>query len=868
MKANTALSLVLLAVATFARSRPRIVVACGAVVGAIAALTLLEYIAGRSFGIDELVFNDTKTALQAFPGRSAATTATYLLLLGIAVILLALRRTRTAHALAAIAFLGSFVSLLGYVFGVERLYAVSTYTSMALHTAISLGVVALAVLASSPQRGLTRLAVDPGAGGILVRRAVPVIWIGLILIGWLRLLGEHDQLYGTEFGLTIMVISSLVLVTGFIALVARRLSAIDERRLIAERELRELNVELEAKVTERTAELAETEARYRTVIEVSPNYLTIAQDERYVFANDEALRVLEVDRPEDLIGRNIWDFVAPESLEMSRSRVDAAAGGRTVPMQEITMIGARGTRTVLLATTKPFMYQGRPALLSGGNDVTRLRAAERAQSLLAAIVDSAHLAVYSKDRNTVITSWNAGAESLYGYTPDEAIGRSVGMLIPPDRAGEELRILDGILAGDEVDHYETTRVRKDGRIVPVWLAVAPVKDATGNVIGASTVARDVSTEHEMERARRENEELFRALVESSPDALFVVDEEGCITLANDQAARLLRCEPGELVGRSVDTLVPTLRREHHAAHRASFMNDLRRRAMGAGQELTALRNDGTVVPVDISLSYVTMSTGTLVFASMRDATAQRHALEAEREVARKMTELNDLKNDFVGIVAHDLKSPITVIQGFADMLLEDWNASDAAAQRDGLERIGDNARRLIRLVDDVLQVARIESGDFSFNIAPFDLARLVGRTAAEVRALHPERTIDVIAEPDVPFVTGDEERTWRVITNLVTNALKFSDATEPIEVGVCRTGASVEVAVRDRGYGIRPDDLSKLFGRFARLQQPEGRRVTGTGLGLYICKQLVEGQSGSIWADSTVGEGSTFHFTLPAETTP
>jgi len=268
MKANTAVSVVVLAVAAFIPKRRAVVTLCGAFATVVGTLTVLEYLTRRSLGIDQLLFADTRTAVQIHPGRPGLTTASYLLLLGVATILLAFRRTRIAHALAAIAFFGAVLGLLGYAYGVEGLYTVSVYTSMALHTVISIAMIALSVLATNADRGLTRLAVDPGAGGILVRRAVPSIWIGIIVIGWLRLLGQEHFLYGTDFGLAIMVVSSLALITGFIAAVARRLSAIDGRRRIAEDELRNLNTALEAKVAERTAELAETEARYRSVVEV------------------------------------------------------------------------------------------------------------------------------------------------------------------------------------------------------------------------------------------------------------------------------------------------------------------------------------------------------------------------------------------------------------------------------------------------------------------------------------------------------------------------------------------------------------------------------------------------------------------------
>jgi signal transduction histidine kinase len=237
-------------------------------------------------------------------------------------------------------------------------------------------------------------------------------------------------------------------------------------------------------------------------------------------------------------------------------------------------------------------------------------------------------------------------------------------------------------------------------------------------------------------------------------------------------------------------------------------------------------------------------------------------LDDERSTSARLRELDELKNEFVGVVAHDLRSPMTVIAGYLDTVLGRWDALPDEMKRELLGVALRNTKRLSTLVEDVLQVARIESGDFPYEIRPFDLAALVRRTAEEMVSARPDRPIDVAIDGDLPEANADEDRQWRVLTNILSNAQKFSPEGTPVRVAVARRGAFLEVTVADRGPGIPADGVARLFGKFARLGNAPGGEK-GTGLGLYICKALVEAQGGEIAAESVVGEGTTVRYTVP-----
>lgn len=379
----------------------------------------------------------------------------------------------------------------------------------------------------------------------------------------------------------------------------------------------------------------------------------------------------------------------------------------------------------------------------------RLLNSEQSLRRYGAIVDSSEDAIISKTLDGTITSWNPGAEKLYGYKAHEVIGRSVSILVPDDRPDEIAGILRDVAAGQAIEHFDTVRVRKDGELVDVSLTVSPVRDGNGEPIGASAIGRDVSIRKKAEGALKESEARFA------------------------------------------------------------------------------------------------------------EAYAKEHA------AVEHLEDLNKLKNEFVGVISHDLRSPLAVISGYSKLLLERWDQLDDAKKIAFLGAIERSVQQQEALVDDVLQVARLESADLTFQMSPTDISRGI-KVVCEDTAIATDRQITLDIPDDIPLVMADEPRLQRVIQNLISNAIKFSPEQGNVEVAVRTRGDHVEVKVKDHGIGMKPDDLHRVFDKFARVEQPRGGgKIKGTGLGLYITKSFVEGQGGTIWVESEAGEGSTFTFTLP-----
>ena len=235
--------------------------------------------------------------------------------------------------------------------------------------------------------------------------------------------------------------------------------------------------------------------------------------------------------------------------------------------------------------------------------------------------------------------------------------------------------------------------------------------------------------------------------------------------------------------------------------------------------------------------------------------------DREVEITGQLKRLDQLKTDFMAMAAHDLRTPITVIGGFTEMLRDQWPNLDESQKRMMVERITNNASRLSGFIDNLLQFARIESGEVSYDAQAFDLGALVEKTVAEQERPESSQPFEVFIDKGLPSALGDDRRTWQVISNLLSNAMKFSDD-KPIEVRVWLQDDFLHMSVRDHGVGMSDESLARLFQKFGRIEQPDARRA-GTGLGLYISKSIVEAQGGRIWASSVPGEGSTFTYTIP-----
>ena len=478
-------------------------------------------------------------------------------------------------------------------------------------------------------------------------------------------------------------------------------------------------------------------------------------------------------------------------------------------------------------------------------------------------------AIFALDVDGNIISWNPGAERLKGWKAEEIIGRHFSVFYPEEdlRDGKpDMELAVAISEGRFED--EDWRLRKDGSRFWANVIITSLWE-DDQLVGFGKVTRDLTERKRGEETVRDSEQRFRLLVESVNDyAIFMLDPEGNIESWNAGAQRLKGYSPDEIIGRhfsifysAEDVRAGKPERELRDALRAGRVED----------EGWRIRKDGSRFWANVLITALHTDDGKLRgFAKVtRDLTdrkrsedALRGVLERERATAERLRELDRLRQEFIAMVAHDLRSPMTVANGFAELIVDQWANITDEQKVEYLHRIQRTLKGLHTLVEDILEVSQIDAGQLDVRSAPFDLAAVLQRAAGEVSGN--QDRVRITVHPGAETAIGDERRTWQVVSNLVSNALKFSPPDEPVEIEAAVAEGVVAVTVRDRGPGIPPEDQPRLFQRFSRLR-PAPSGASGSGLGLYIAKSLVERQGGRIWVESEPDAGSTFGFSLRAE---
>jgi len=481
------------------------------------------------------------------------------------------------------------------------------------------------------------------------------------------------------------------------------------------------------------------------------------------------------------------------------------------------------------------------------------------QLILAAIVSSTDDAIIGKDVDGAITSWNQAAERIFGYTAKEAIGQSIALIVPADLQHEEDDVLRRIRAGDRIDHYETLRRAKSGRVVQVSLTVSPINAPDGTIIGASEIARDMTRANRLEREARH----FAAIVASSDDAIVGKDLNGIVRSWNVAAEQMFGYAAADIIGKSVRLIIPDDRQHEE--------DDVLRRIRDGQRiehfETIRCTKHGTLVPVSLTISPIRNERGVVIGASKiaRDISDRIRADEERRRLLEMARSANRLKDEFLGTLSHELRTPLNAIVGYSRMLQAGMLA-DAEKQAKALETVVRNAASLTQIVEDVLDVSRIVSGKLRLNVQAVELSQIVreavetSQPAADARGIR----LDVIVDSRGTLVSGDPDRLRQVLWNLCSNAVKFSERGGRVEVRLERVNSHVEVTVTDTGIGIEPAFLPHLFERFSQADAGAGRVHSGLGLGLAITRHLVELQGGRVSAHSDgLGHGSTFRIELP-----
>ena len=498
-----------------------------------------------------------------------------------------------------------------------------------------------------------------------------------------------------------------------------------------------------------------------------------------------------------------------------------------------------------------------------GRSVHRLRAelVEKTAQVIreAARVGDSVDAVVAKDVEGVIISWNPGAEAIFGYSAEEMVGTSIRRIIPPERQAEEDDIVTRILQGEFVRHYETVRQRKDGRQIHVSVSISPVRDAGGRIVGATKVARDISERHqaaeELRASFKEIADLKAALDEHAIVA--ITDPQGRITFANDKFCAISKYSRDELLGQDHRLI-------NSGHHPKEFMRDLWA-TIGRGEvwhgEIRNRAKDGSLYWVDTTIvPFLNAAGHPRQYVAIRaDITRLKEAENAIREQAEELRRSNQDLEQFAYVASHDLQEPLRAVAGCLQILQRRYAGSLDARADELIGHAVDGAQRMQTLIEGLLAFSRVRTRGREFE--PVDC-----KAALEVALKNLDTAIREsgarIAHDPLPVVRADPVQLTVLFQNLIGNAIKFRREGPPeIHIGAERRDGSSVMFVRDNGIGIEPEYFERIFVIFQRLHTRN--EYPGTGIGLSICKKIVERHGGQIWVESTAGRGSAFFCRFP-----
>ena len=510
--------------------------------------------------------------------------------------------------------------------------------------------------------------------------------------------------------------------------------------------------------------------------------------------------------------------------------------------------------------------------------VTQLHTAR----LLASIIESSDDAIIGKSLDGTIQSWNDAAQRLFGYTADQAIGRHISLIIPPDRIAEEDHIISSLKAGRRIEHFETERVASDGRRIRVSLTISPIRDDSGEVTGASKIVRDVTLQREADERERQllgaaaaANAKFHAFFEQGAFFAGIMDVDGTLLEANRLSWELPGFTTEEIIGKPFwDTPwwapSPQLRERIAAASRQAAAGEAFR------AELPYFVADGSERVADVTIQPIRDEAGRVIFLApigvditdRKRAEAERKRLEDNlRQLAAELSEADRHKNEFLAMLAHELRTPLAPISNAVRAL--QLGVRDDQTLRVASEMLERQVGQMSRLVDDLLDMSRITRGKIELRKQPIELAPIVHQAVETVHDLY--RSLDheltVVLPPESISLDADPARLTQVVGNLLHNAGKFTDRGGHVWLTVEADGGQAVIRVRDNGVGIAAEHHRELFTMFGQIDTTLERSRGGLGIGLTLVKTLVEMHGGRVEVQSEgPGRGTEFTIRLPIAT--
>lgn len=615
--------------------------------------------------------------------------------------------------------------------------------------------------------------------------------------------------------------------------------------------------------------------------------------------NQSATRIFGYSE-EEIVGKHISILFPPDRIDDEQMIIETIKNGEQIDHFETLRLKKGGEEILISVTISPIRNASGKIIGASKivRDISDRYKQELKQAMLSSIVSSSDDAIISKNLDGIITSWNLGATRIFGYSEQEMLGTSVKKLIPENRINEEDIIINNIKSGKRIAHFETKRLAKDGKKIPVSISVSPIKDSTGKIIGASKIARNIKDRRKAKQKIKKYNQKLEIINTIGTEISSNLDVQIVLQKVTDATTKLSGAKFGAFFYNSEDesgeammlyTLSGATKEDFEKLGMPRLTQIFKPTFGGQGiLRIDDIKSDPRYgnnpphkgmpighLPVSsyMAIPVITSSgnvIGGLIFGHPEKgkfkedhenivkniATQAAIALDNSR-LFERVRSLSEKKDEFIALASHELKTPLTTVIGYLQVLEKKIKEP---LSRKFLSKSLDQTYKLNSLIEDLLNMSRIEAGKLDFSYEDFDITAMLQDLSETFN--DGENTHNLISNiGDQPLmVTADKQRIEQVVRNLLSNAVKYSPQAEEIYLDLNAKDNKVIVKVRDNGIGLTPQQKKQVFNRFYRAETTKG--INGLGLGLYLTKQIIDGHDEELIVKTEIGVGSEFCFTL------